>query len=806
MPKPEGFTEEAWEVVERAKAVAVQRGHQKIELEDFFAAMVITESSLSLLREKLRAFDGVDAAQTDSELNNFRERLSSSLTAAIPERQFPVEPAVEAIVNEARRLAQEQLGASDAEAELTHLVAAAATSSDKFKQWLLAEGCTGPFAYNLARAVETMARDITKAPRNPLPKAVVNVLMKYCSRHLTELARQGEISPAFAMDGPKARLIRNLLKRDKRSVVITGPPGVGKTKLVEDLALRIVEGEIPELAGCEVFEFDLTEFTRGTHLAGSRAERWSELTRVLRQYPDQVILFIDELHAIMNLPLEGQAMDMANALKPLLVEVRLRIVGTTTSQEYRRHIEGDPALARRFAEVALQEPDREHTIEILRQVAPAYEVFHGVAFPRDVIEQVYEVARRWITNQAFPAKGVDLLDEIGARVRLAGRATAETGDVMGALQEGWGVDPRVRPGDISELLKDEVVGQDEAMDRLAEIMLTTSFSYGREERRGPRAVVLFAGPPGVGKTYTAQKLSEILFPGRDSLLTLDMTEFSGWHSGEHARFRLLGPPPPYVGWETGGLLTSHVMRYPVCVVLIDELEKASVDARNVLLRILDEGVAQDGRGRTVSFRGVYFVLTTNAASEVWKKRRAPLGFQAGDAQETRKPEDLEAQVRQALQASDFPPEFISRLSHILVFHPLETKHLHTLAAKMLADLAEQAMEEDNVLLEYSDDLVDWVMESVGETQDCRRVTVAIQRLVEMPLARWRSRERFKLGETVLVSLSPGDDGARVEATDEDEVVQFRLMAKVGETFRKRRQQEEKWRAARVILGSASSRS
>ena len=246
------------------------------------------------------------------------------------------------------------------------------------------------------------------------------------------------------------------------------------------------------------------------------------------------------------------------------------------------------------------------------------------------------------------------------------------------------------------------------------------------------------GPPGVGKSYMAQVLSEILFPGYDALLTLDMTEFGGAHSGEHARFRLIGPPPPYVGWEAGGVLTNHVLRYPVSVVLIDEFEKACDEARNVLLKIFDEGVIQDGRGRTISFRGIYFILTANAGRKLWRKVRR-ITLNPKEETSRRKGEELEdEELRELLLNEGFAPELLSRISYIVMFNRLEEEHLQEIARRRLMTLRDNALREDFLLIEYDENLLSrWLVQRSAAQNDCRRLTSAFERLIETPLARWR---------------------------------------------------------------------
>ena len=621
MPKPPWISEEAWEIIQAAKAIAIaEENTEGITIEilpkHLFQGCVIKARNL------------VTAALAGIGLS--KEKVEKFIQNIVPKQPLPdhshkerrLAATTESIIRHARELA------GSTQVTPHHIWVSLCLALSEFKDWLVEKGLTEEYIHKLSDVARTqLPRSQFRHPT--LKESELQILNKFCSRNLTELAKQGRLTPAYGVEKITEQIIHCLLRKDRRSIVLTGPAGVGKTKLVEDLAMRIVKGEIPELEGCYVFELDLALFTRGTHLAGSRAERWSQLTAVLRAHPDEIILFIDELHTIVGLPLEGQAMDLANALKPLLVETRARIIGATTPEEYRRHIEGDPALARRFTEIKVPEPDKDTMLRILRDIAPQYEEFHRVRYSVDALEEIYKLTHTYMPNQFFPAKAVDLMDEVAVSVKMKKRDEEQPivlpEDVKEILKRRLGVIELDRistnSNDIAELIKEKIVGQDHAAEKLADVIITSTFRYGREERKGPRAVILFLGPPGVGKSYMAQVLSEILFPGRDSLLTLDMTEFGGGsaHAGEHARWRLLGPPPPYVGWETGGLLTRHALQYPVSVVLIDEFEKADPEARNVLLKIFDEGWAQDGRGRVISFRGIYFILTANAGKRLWQR-------------------------------------------------------------------------------------------------------------------------------------------------------------------------------------------
>lgn len=694
-------------------------------------------------------------------------------------------------VDAARRLALQRPEGAQALIAPVHLWAALCAAAPKLEGWLRERGWPQAVVAALSKAAEQQLPKTQAVTGLQLSENEREVMRRLCPRHLSQLARSGGISTAWGVDDARQSVVRCLLRRDKRNVVLTGRAGVGKTKMVEDLACRIASGEIADLAGCEVYELDLVSLTRGTHLVGSQAERFAQLAEVLRAHPDHLILFIDEIHMIMGVSMGGEQMDLANALKPLLVESKLRVIGATTTEEYTRHIEKDPALSRRFSEVKVPEPDRATMMQLLSEVAPKYEAHHGVAYAHEALQAIYDLTQRYLPNQAFPAKGVDLLDEAGVHVRMrSGKAVpgqpapeVTARDVGEALARVRGIAIDEPTADLAELLKDRVVGQDEAARMLADAVITSAGRFGSRRARGPRATILFVGPSGVGKSYMAEVLSDILTPGRKTMLTVDMAEFAGEHSGEFAKHRLLGPSAPYVGWQDGGLLTSHAMQHPTSVVLLDEIDKAGTEARNILLKILNDGLVQDGMRRIVSFQGIIFILTSNEPRELWERHAASIGFvtdRSSASEATALPS--EDTVREALKHARFAPELLSRVSHMVMFRKLDDAALRRLVVDLLKETRGAALEAELVLLEFdAEALAQWVLDRAGGDRDARRVAAAFERHVETPLARWRWR-RTGPAEPVILRLRPAD--AKLELNEDGsaaarEQVQRTLMQRLA---------------------------
>lgn len=784
------FSQAGIELMRVAKALCLAEGAEQIGSRHLFRACVARAPELATAALQAAGLAEEAASRLVLEMS----------TAASPQADPTAKRSLAAdaleVVDAARKLATQRPEDAQALIAPVHVWAAVCAASQPLESWLRQRGWPPAVVSALAQAAQRQLPKAQAATGLRLSENEREVMRRLCQRHLSQLARSGTISTAWGVDPTRQSIVRCLLRRDKRNVVLTGRAGVGKTKMVEDLACRIASGQIAELAGCEVFELDLVSLTRGTHLVGSLAERFAQLTEVLRAHPDHLILFIDEIHMIVGVSMGGEQMDLANALKPLLVDSRVRVIGATTTEEYTRHIEKDPALSRRFSEVKVPEPDRATMMQLLSEVAPKYEAHHGVAFTPDALRAIYDLTQRYLPNQAFPSKGVDLLDEAGVHVRMrSGNAAPQQPppevtprDVGEALARVRGIAIDEPAADLAELLSERVVGQDEAARMLADAVITSAGRFGSRRAKGPRATILFVGPPGVGKSYMAEVLSDILSPGRKTMLTIDMAEFAGERTGEFAKHRLLGPSAPYVGWQDGGLLTSHVMQHPTSVVLLDEIDKAGSEARNLLLKILNDGWVQDGMRRVVSFEGIIFVLTSNGARELWEGRARPMGFVVDHGTEGAAGTlglPSEDKVRWALKSEGFAAELLSRVSHLVMFGKLDDAALRRIVGGLLEATRGAALEAELVLLEYDKDpLIEWVLKHAGPDRDARRVAAAFERCIETPLARWRWR-RTGPAEPVRLHLAPGEPELKItedSSAEAKEKVQRGLMQRLARAY------------------------
>ena len=572
-------------------------------------------------------------------------------------------------------------------------------------------------------------------------------------RNLTQLARDGKLDPVIGREKETERVMQVLSRRTKNNPILVGEPGVGKTAVVEGLAQDIVRGTVPEtLKDKQLYTLDLGALVAGSRYRGDFEERLKKVLKEIRTRGD-IILFIDEIHTLVGAGAAEGAIDAASILKPMLARGELQTIGATTLDEYRKHIEKDPALERRFQPITVQEPTLAHTIEILKGVRDRYEAHHRVTITDPALVAAATLADRYVNDRFLPDKAIDLIDEAGARLRIR-RMTAppelreldeeiaeakrakesaiddqdfekaarlrddeknlvarrlerekawKSGDmdavatvdeelIAEVLAVATGIPVfKLTEEESSRLLRMEdalhkrIVGQKAAVTALSQAIRRTR--AGLKDPKRPGGSFIFAGPTGVGKTELAKALAEFLFGDEDSLIQLDMSEFSE----KHTVSRLFGSPPGYVGYEEGGQLTEKVRRKPFSVVLFDEIEKAHPDIFNSLLQILDEGRLTDAQGRVVDFKNTVIVMTTNLGTRDISKS-VNLGFsKAGDAESSY--EKMKAKVSDELK-QHFRPEFLNRVDEIVVFHQLSQADIERIVDLMVAQIEDRLRDKD----------------------------------------------------------------------------------------------------------------
>ncbi|WP_370843132.1 ATP-dependent Clp protease ATP-binding subunit [Gemmiger formicilis] len=585
--------------------------------------------------------------------------------------------------------------ASAARAENEHLLCAILEdSSCTASRWLAALGIELPQAARECRQLSGQlvlpAQPRMAASRTGRPSD------KY-GRDLTRLAQEGRLDPVLCRDAELDRMVEILCRRQKNNPCLLGEPGVGKSALAEALAQRIAAGQItPALRGKRVLALDMASMVAGTKYRGDFEERFKNLLEEL--YRDRsTILFIDEIHIIAGAGAAEGAIDAASILKPMLARGEIQLIGATTPEEYRKTIQKDSALERRFGRVMVEEPTPAAAETILAGLMPRYERYHGVSIPPEAIHAAVELSVRYLPGRYLPDKAIDLLDEAAAARRIAdasgGRRALTPADIARVVSKASGVPAervgeaeRERLANLEQRLAAEVIGQPQAVAAVASAIRRSRTGLRESER--PIGAMLFLGPTGVGKTQLARTLAKCWFGSEKALLRFDMSEYME----RHTVARLLGAPPGYVGHDEGGQLTEAVRRRPYSVVLFDEIEKAHSDIQNLLLQILEDGNLTDSQGRRADFSNTIILLTSNLGARCLSGQTSPLGFGAAAAETRRR-------GQQAIQEAKefFRPELMGRLDETVLFDPLGPEQLAGIADRLLVELEQRAARQGYTL-------------------------------------------------------------------------------------------------------------
>ncbi len=580
-------------------------------------------------------------------------------------------------------------------------------------------------------------------------------LDSYCV-NLNEKAREGKIDPLIGRQAELDRTIQVLCRRSKNNPLYVGDPGVGKTAIAEGLALRIVKEQIPEVLNeAVIFALDMGSLLAGTRYRGDFEERLKAVVKELEERP-HAILFIDEIHTVIGAgATSGGAMDASNLLKPSLASGSLRCIGSTTYKEYRGHFEKDRALVRRFQKIDVVEPSVDDTVKILRGLKPYYEEHHKVRYTADSIVAAVELSARYIGDRKLPDKAIDVIDEVGASRMLLPeskrRKTVTVADVEDTVAKIARIPPKSVSTDDKETLRNlendlkrMVFGQDTAIDRLSSAIKLSR--AGLREPDKPIGCYLFSGPTGVGKTEVAKQLSLTLGV---EMLRFDMSEYMERHSVS----RLIGAPPGYVGFDQGGLLTDGVDQHPHCVLLLDEIEKAHPDLFNILLQVMDHGKLTDNNGKTIDFRNVILIMTTNAGAADLAKNA--IGF----GRDSREGEDQEAIEKL------FTPEFRNRLDATVPFANLSQDVIGKVVDKFIMELEGQ-LEDRGVEIQLTPAARKWLgKKGYDKHFGARPLSRIIQEHIKKPLA-----EELLFGSLVtggLVKVKVDDGKLSFEFPQED---------------------------------------
>ena len=654
---------------------------------------------------------------------------------------------------------------------------------------------------------QTNPRKVRKGSETPI--------LDNFSRDLTKIAEEGKIDPVIGRDKEVKRIAQILSRKKKNNAVIVGDAGVGKSALVEKLALMVYKGECPtNLLDKRIVSLDLTSLVAGTKYRGQFEERIKAILNELQQVTN-VVVFIDELHTMVGAGNASGAMDAANILKPALARGEIQCIGATTFDEYKKHLEKDSALVRRFQKIILKEPTQTETIEILKNLKSSYETFHKVQYEENVVETIVKLSNRYITDRQFPDKAIDVLDELGSEKRVSSRVPEvieklkleiegikeqkiqvvktqkyeeaaklrdeerklvtklenekqkwseslkenktpiTIDDVYDIISEMTGVPiTKLDAKETEKLLKMEsllsakVIGQDDAIATISKSIRRNR--VGIKEANKPIGSFIFIGSTGVGKTFLAKSIAELLFGDPEKIIRVDMSEFMEKHNVS----KLIGSPPGYVGYDEGGQLTEKVKNNPFSVILFDEIEKAHKDVFNLLLQILDEGHLTDSFGRKVNFTNTLIILTSNIGAKKVVEFGGGVGFNT-TSKESQSDQVKKTIIDKSLK-QQFSPEFLNRIDDIIVFNPLTDDVLMKIIDIELIKLVDR-LAEKNYIINFDLNVNEKILSlNKNEGYGARPIKRIIQNLCEDFLSDEILRGKIKEGK--LVNIKCNKDG------------------------------------------------
>ncbi|MFH1837793.1 MAG: ATP-dependent Clp protease ATP-binding subunit [Candidatus Omnitrophota bacterium] len=803
MPAFNRFTERARKVILLAKEEARRFNHDYIGTEHIL---------LGLVKEG----EGVAAAvlnSLDLDSENIRlevEKLVQAGPDKMTEGDIPFTPrakkVIELAMDEARNLGHNYIGTE-------HLLLGLIREGD---------GVASQVLINLGLDLKSVREEVLNLLGSSVPGFAVGEEAKRkkksktpaldsFGRDLTQMAQNDELDPVIGREKEIQRVIQILSRRKKNNPVLIGEAGVGKTAIVEGLALKIISGDIPEtLKGKRLLILDLAMMIAGTKYRGQFEERIKAVMKEIKDSPE-VIVFIDEIHTLVGAGGAEGAIDASNILKPSLQRGDIQCIGATTLDEYRKNIEKDPALERRFQPVTVEPPSVEETIAILKGLRDKYEAHHKVKYTDEALDAAAKLADRYISARFLPDKAIDLIDEAGSKAKLSTMVMPEdlkdeekkieevkrekeesvknqdfekaarfrdserkirqeigkkmskwksdqgikeivvTDEDIATIVSDWTGIPLIKVEEkesekylkLGEMLKGQVVGQDEAIETIAHAVQRSR--AGIKDPNKPIGSFIFMGPTGVGKTLLGRKLAEVIFGDEDAVIQIDMSEYMEKFNVS----RLVGAPPGYVGYEEGGQLTEKVRRRPYSVVLLDEIEKAHPDVFNILLQLLDEGRLTDSYGRKVDFKNTVLIMTSNIGADLLKKTGS-IGFHSEKAEETYK--DMKVRLLESVKKT-FKPEFLNRIDDVIVFRSLtkeDLKHIVEIEVKSV----EKRLGEKKIDIKLDDKSKKFLIEKgFDHVFGARPLKRTIQRYLENPLAEEMLSGAFTEGDRIKVSVS-----------------------------------------------------
>ncbi len=738
MKNNEKFTEKAEGAIEQARLAAFGLGHSYVGTEHLL---------LGILRERagLGARILRDRGLSEHCLKDAISRANGTGEPGVPTQGLTKHAwqAIEKAASDAARLGHSYIGTEhlllgilrQPDCGGARALAAAGLSVNDIYTDILAVFGTGSFKPRSQPPVQ---------PKATVKHSETRILDQY-SRDLTMLAASGSFDPVIGRDEEIRRSVQILSRRSKNNPVLIGEPGVGKTAVAEGIAAYIAGSDAPDsMAGKRLVALDLPALLAGTKYRGDFEERVKAVLKDVKKAGD-VILFIDEMHTMIGAGSAEGAIDAANILKPALGRGEVQIIGATTPEEYRRHIEKDAALERRFQPVKIAEPSRSDSLKMLGAVRQSLEKHHGVKISDAALTAAVDLSARYINDRFLPDKAIDLADEAAAHIRVSGGGLVTAEDIAGIVSMWTGIpvanlsaDETKRLCNMESILHRRVIGQNEAVTAVSRAIRRGRVGLSDPDR--PIGSFLFLGPTGVGKTELCRALAEAVFGESDAMIRLDMSEYME----KHAVSKLIGSPPGYVGYEDGGQLTERVRRKPWSVVLFDEIEKAHEDVWGILLQIMDDGRLTDSAGRVVSFRNTIIVMTSNVGAKSISDGRPRMGFTPDGGDEAQL---MRARINEELRRT-FKPEFLNRIDETIVFRRLSRAEIRSIAERMLLTVAER-FKALGMTLSVPDQVVDFLAErGYDEKYGARPLRRAIRSMIEDKAAELMLTDSLGRGDTV----------------------------------------------------------
>lgn len=797
-PRREDYTNEALEAIERASAWASDMRNAQLDAEHLALGMLSIKDGMA---SKIFDFIGADVGEMKKDLEFSLKKLPTLGQAQSSTRTYYIEPRLKKVLDEAK---EEKVRLNDEFVAVEHLLKGLFILGDgEIDRLFKLNNITMERIYHALKEIRGSQR-----VKDQGAEKKYQALEKY-SVDLTKLARAGQLDPVVGRDKEIQRVVQTLTRRTKNNPVIIGDAGVGKTALVEGLAQRIVIDDVPEsLKNRKLLKLEMASLLAGAKFRGEFEERLTAVMDEIRAASGEIVLFIDEIHIVVGAGGAEGAIDASNMMKPALARGEMRLIGATTPEEYRKYIESDKALERRFTPVNVNEPDQNIAIEMLKFLRPRYEKHHKIVITDSALEASVNLSARYISDRFLPDKAIDLIDEAAAKVRIDseslpdeikdydnkikslidkeeaanGRNDFEAATKFKSerlnLHEEMTKNDNVNDSDDQLIVDSESIAtliaerteipvtrlvekdkerlinlEDKLHERLvgqndAVIALSNAIRRQRSGVSDPKRPVgtfIFLGPTGVGKTELARALAESLFDDEDNLVRIDMSEYMDKGSST----RLIGAPPGYLGYDDAGQLTEAVRKRPFRVILFDEIEKAHPDVMNLLLQLLDDGRLTDGHGRTVNFRNSVIIMTSNLGSSHIAKES--IGFSGTSSQKNTR----NVAVEEAL-VNHFRPEFLNRIDETIIFDSLSEKELSKIAEIVTSKFI-QRVKDLGINMKITKSGIKWLVENgFDKSYGARPLKRVVQRSLENEFAKKLLSGEFKEGDTVIVSTKSND--------------------------------------------------